>query len=51
VLRYIPDVDPEARVKVFRHIKVEIPTLPNVKIHARTGYYPNGIPEAQGSGQ
>jgi VWFA-related protein len=51
VLRYIPDVDPEARAKVFRHIKVEIPTLPNVKIRARNGYYPNAIPGAQGSGQ
>jgi VWFA-related protein len=51
VLRYIPDVDPEARAKAFRHIKVEIPTLPNVKIHARNGYYPNAIPGAQGSGQ
>ena len=51
VLRYTPDVDPEARAKVFHHIKVEIPTLPNVKIHARNGYYPNGVPGAQGSGQ
>ena len=51
VLRYIPDVDPEARVKVFHHIKVEIPTLPNVRIHARNGYYPNGIPGAAGGGQ
>lgn len=51
VLRYIPDVDPEARAKVFRHIKVEIPTLPNAKIRARSGYYPNAIPGAQGSGQ
>jgi VWFA-related protein len=51
VVRYIPDVDPEARAKVFRHIKVEIPSLPNAKIHARNGYYPNAIPGAQGSGQ
>jgi hypothetical protein len=51
VLRYIPDVDPEARAKTFRHIKVEIPTLPNAKIRARNGYYPNAIPGAQGSGQ
>jgi VWFA-related protein len=51
VLRYIPDVDPEERAKPFRHIKVEIPTLPNVKIHARNGYYPNAIPGAPGSGQ
>jgi VWFA-related protein len=51
VVRYIPDVDPEARAKVFRHIKVEIPTLPNAVIHARNGYYPNGVPGATGSGQ
>ena len=51
VLRYVPDVDPEARGKVFRHIKVEIPTLPNVKIHARSGYFPNAVPGAPGSGQ
>ena len=51
VVRYTPDVDPEARARVFHHIKVEIPTLPNAKIHARNGYYLNGIPGAQGSGQ
>jgi VWFA-related protein len=51
VLRYIPDVDPEARAKVFHHIKVEIPTLPNVKIHARNGYYFNAIPGVAGGGQ
>src|SRR5271157_2472923 len=54
VVRYIPDVDPEARAKVYRHIKVEIPTLPNVKIRARDGYYPGAIPgaaAAAGSGQ
>ena len=51
VLRYTPDVDPEARAKVFHHIKVEIPTLPNVKIHARNGYYFNAIPGAAGGGQ
>jgi hypothetical protein len=50
-VRYSPDVDPEARAKVFRHIKVEIPTLPNAVIHARNGYYPNGVPGATGSGQ
>ena len=39
VLRYTPDVDPEAKTKVFRNIKVEV-NLPNVKIRARKGYYP-----------
>jgi len=28
--------------------RVEIPTLPNVKIRARNGYYPNAIPGARG---
>jgi Ca-activated chloride channel homolog len=52
VLRYSPDVDPEAaRGKMFRHIKVEIPSLPNVKIRARNGYFPNAVPGASGSGQ
>ena len=51
IVRYTPDVDPEARAKVFRHIKVEIPSLPNAKIHARNGYYPNAIPGAAGNGQ
>jgi len=30
---------------------VEIPSLPNVKIRARSGYYPNAIPAAPGNGQ
>jgi hypothetical protein len=44
VLRYTPDLDPEAKTPVFRRIKVEIPSLPNVKISARAGYYPNEVP-------
>ena len=44
VLRYIPDLDPEAKPKVFRKIKVEVPSLPTVNIRARNGYYPNGVP-------
>lgn len=44
VLRYVPDVDPEAKPKPFRNIKVEIANLPNVKIRARRGYYPAGVP-------
>jgi hypothetical protein len=46
VLRYVPDVDPEAKPKVFRNIKVEIVNLPNVKIRVRTGYYPVALPAA-----
>jgi len=43
VLRYTPDVD-DARQKVYRKITVDIPGLPNVKIFARHGYYPNDVP-------
>src|SRR5205823_2177457 len=32
VLRYTPDIDVDAKVKVFRRIQVDIPGLPNVKI-------------------
>ncbi|MBZ5575489.1 MAG: VWA domain-containing protein [Acidobacteriia bacterium] len=46
VLRYVPDVDPEAKPRVFHNIKVEINNLPNVIIRARTGYYPNALPPA-----
>jgi hypothetical protein len=44
VLRYVPDVDPEGKVKLTRKIKVEIPDLPNVKLHYRPYYYPNPVP-------
>jgi len=44
ILRYIPDVDADAKPKAFRSIKVDIPGLPNVKISARDGYYPNDVP-------
>ena len=43
VLRYIPDVDASSKTKLFRRIKVEIPSLPTVNIHARKGYYPSGL--------
>ena len=46
ILRYTPDVDPEAKPKQFRSIKVDIPGLPNVKISARDGYYPLEMPVA-----
>ena len=52
VLRYIPEVDPEAKPKIFRKIKVDIPGLPNVILHHRPGYWPNGVPgAAPASGQ
>ena len=46
VLRYVPDIDPGASEKVFRKIKVEIPSLPNTKIYARDGYFPMPVPGA-----
>jgi Ca-activated chloride channel homolog len=46
VLRYVPDVDPDVKARPFRRIKVEIPALPNVKLHHRPGYWPNGAPGA-----
>lgn len=46
VLRYNPDVDPEAKPKLMRRIRVEVPTLPGVKIRARGYYYPNVVPGA-----
>jgi VWFA-related protein len=51
VLRYRPDVDPEAVPKSFRKIRVDVPGLPNLKIHARSGYYPEGVRAAEGGGQ
>jgi hypothetical protein len=44
VLRYVPDVDADAKPRVFRKIIVELPTLPGVTIHAKDGYYPNPVP-------
>lgn len=43
VLRYIPDVDPDGKARAFRRIKVEVPSLPGARIHARDGYYPNAV--------
>lgn len=45
VLRYIPDTDPEEKPRVYRKIKVEIPSLPNAVVRARDGYYPQGVPK------
>jgi Ca-activated chloride channel family protein len=50
VLRFVPDIDQEAKPKVFRGIKVEVPSLPTVKIHARDGYYPNPVAGAAPAG-
>src|SRR4029077_13112828 len=40
VLRYTPDIDLDAKSRVYRRIKVDIPGLPNVTIKAKEGYYP-----------
>jgi VWFA-related protein len=52
ILRYSPDIDPNAKARDFRRIKVEIPSLQGVsKVLARDGYYPNpvkgSVPTAQ----
>lgn len=51
VLRYNPDIDEDAKVKVFRKIKVEVPAYPAVKIRARAGYFPNGVPQGPPTAQ
>lgn len=38
IMRYIPEQQDTA--KVFREIKVEVPSLPTVKVRHRSGYYP-----------
>jgi len=48
VLRFTPDIE-DTKAKVFRKVTVEIPTLPNVKISARKGYYPNDVPVTPGA--
>jgi VWFA-related protein len=49
VLRYTPDIDMDAKAKVYRKIKVDIPGLPNVTIKAREGYYPEEVPLGPGT--
>ena len=41
VLRYTPDIDREAKPKEYRHIRVDIPSLPGIKPLTRDGYYPD----------
>jgi Ca-activated chloride channel family protein len=43
VLRFVPDYDPEGKPRIFRRIKVEIPSLTGINIHAKDGYYPNPV--------
>jgi VWFA-related protein len=51
VLRYTPDVDPDARPRQFRRIKVDVPSLPSVRIRARDGYYPYAVSAGTPAGQ
>jgi Ca-activated chloride channel homolog len=51
VLRFVPEIDQDYKPKVFRNIKVEVPTLPTVRIHARDGYYPAPVPATPSGGQ
>ena len=44
ILRYKPDIDIDAKPRQYRRITVDIPGLPNVKISAREGYFPNEVP-------
>jgi Ca-activated chloride channel homolog len=48
ILRYIPAVDPKSEGKLYRNIRVAV-NLPNVKIRARKGYYPQALPGSGGS--
>jgi VWFA-related protein len=43
VLRYTPDIDPDAKPKDYRRIKVDIPMLPGIKPLTREGYYPYAV--------
>ena len=45
ILRYKPDYDLDVKSKTYRKITVDIPGLPNVKISARDGYFPNEVPQ------
>jgi VWFA-related protein len=46
ILSYVPDINPSASTKDFRRLKIEVPSLPNTRIYARDGYYPNPVPQA-----
>ena len=46
ILRYVPEDAPDAKPKVYHHIKVLIPSVPGVVIRAREGYYPQAAPSA-----
>ncbi|HWR51726.1 MAG TPA: hypothetical protein VN428_11500, partial [Bryobacteraceae bacterium] len=37
IIRYVPNTE---SAKQFRNVRVEVPSLPNVTVRARRGYYP-----------
>src|ERR1700722_1085466 len=43
ILRYVPDLTAQDSAIPFRSLKVKV-QLANVNVHARTGYYPFGVP-------
>jgi VWFA-related protein len=44
VMHFTPDLDAGTQGRVFHRIKVEVPSLPSVKIRAKDGYYPEPAP-------
>jgi hypothetical protein len=40
ILRFAPDIDPATAGKIYRKIKVDIPSLSNAKVYAKDGYFP-----------
>jgi hypothetical protein len=51
-MRYIPDTaNQKFTNKDFRKLKVTVPSLPNVKIRYRIGYYPNPVGSEAGPGK
>ncbi len=45
VIRYKPDVTEKSSERVFRRIRVTVPSLPTVTLRYRSGYYPFGPPQ------
>jgi VWFA-related protein len=43
ILRYVPDLTAQDSAIPFRSLRVKV-QLANVNVHARTGYYPFGVP-------
>jgi len=40
IIRYIPDIGEKPNTKIFRNIKVSVPSLSTVRVRSRKGYYP-----------